>query len=103
MIVYVACRNIDVVDRAVASRPSLGAGGGGGRAPAAGLPGLTALGRVVGRPRSPDIWKSIFWLQQRPGDPSADIAYTRGRQGYLAEIMGTHPQAIQLYPAITTA
>ena len=37
-----------------------------------------------GGPSSPDIWKSIFWLQQRPGDPSAEIAFARGRQGYLA-------------------
>jgi len=33
-----------------------------------------------------DIWKSIFWLQQRPGDVSADAAYAHGRQAYLAEI-----------------
>jgi hypothetical protein len=31
-----------------------------------------------GGPSSRDIWKSIFWLQQRPGDPSAEIAYARG-------------------------
>lgn len=50
-----------------------------------------------GGPSSPDIWKSIFWLQQRPGDPSADIAYSRGRRGYLSEIMSKHVAAQQLY------
>ncbi|MDO3042136.1 hypothetical protein P5W48_24975, partial [Mycobacteroides abscessus subsp. abscessus] len=39
-----------------------------------------------GGPGSRDIWKSIFWLQQRPGDPTAEIAYARGRQAYLTEI-----------------
>ena len=56
-----------------------------------------------GGPQSPDIWKSIFWLQQRPGDPSAEIAYARGRQAYLAEIIGKHPQSLQLYRALTIA
>lgn len=35
---------------------------------------------------SPDIWKNIFWLQQRPGERSADIAFANGRQAYLTEI-----------------
>jgi hypothetical protein len=26
-----------------------------------------------------DIWKTIFWLQQRPGEPSADAAYAHGQ------------------------
>jgi hypothetical protein len=46
---------------------------------------------------SPDIWKSIFWLQQRPGDPSVEIAYARGRQAYLREIMGPYPRAVAMY------
>jgi hypothetical protein len=50
-----------------------------------------------GGPRSPDIWKSIFWLQQRPGDSSAEIAVSRGRQRYLGEIMSRHGEAQQLY------
>jgi hypothetical protein len=54
-----------------------------------------------GGPSSRDIWKSIFWLQQRPGEPSAEIAYARGRQAYLAEIMGQHPRAASLYRDIT--
>lgn len=33
-----------------------------------------------------DIWKRIFWLQQRPGEASADAAYANGRQSYMAEI-----------------
>jgi hypothetical protein len=54
-----------------------------------------------GGPQSPDIWKSIFWLQQRPGDPSADIAFARGRQGYLTEIQSQLPRARALYREIT--
>jgi hypothetical protein len=50
-----------------------------------------------GGPGSPDIWKSIFWLQQRPGDPSAEIAVSRGRQGYLTEIMRQHQKATAIY------
>ena len=50
-----------------------------------------------GGPSSSNIWKSIFWLQQRPGDPSAEIAYARGRQGYLTEIMGKHSAAVAMY------
>ncbi|WAJ48027.1 hypothetical protein OK015_28685 (plasmid) [Mycobacterium sp. Aquia_216] len=50
-----------------------------------------------GGPGSPDIWKSIFWLQQRPGEPSAAQAYSHGRQGYLTEIMGKHQKAMALY------
>ena len=53
-----------------------------------------------GGPSSPDIWKSIFWLQQRPGDPSAELAYSRGRRGYLTEIMSKHAAAQQMYNAI---
>lgn len=33
-----------------------------------------------------DIWKNIFWLQQRPGEKSADSAFANGRQAYLSEI-----------------
>ena len=54
-----------------------------------------------GGPDSPDIWKSIFWLQQRPGDPSADIAFARGRQGYITEIPSQLPRARALYREIT--
>lgn len=35
---------------------------------------------------SRDIWKSIFWLQQRPGDASAEAAFANGRKAYLTEI-----------------
>lgn len=35
---------------------------------------------------SSDIWKNIFWLQQRPGEKSADVAYANGRKAYLTEI-----------------
>ena len=50
-----------------------------------------------GGPRSPDIWKSIFWLQQRPGDSSAEVAISQGRQGYLREIQSKHGEAQKLY------
>jgi hypothetical protein len=54
-----------------------------------------------GGPQSPDIWKSIFWLQQRPGDPSADLAFSRGRQDYLTEIQSQLPRSRSLYREIT--
>ncbi|WP_375488945.1 hypothetical protein [uncultured Mycobacterium sp.] len=53
-----------------------------------------------GGPASPDIWKSIFWLQQRPGDPSAEVAYARGRQEYLSEIQSQLSRATALYHEI---
>ena len=56
-----------------------------------------------GGPSSRDMWKSIFWLQQRPGDPSAEIAYARGRQAYLSEIQSKHSAAVAMYREITGA
>jgi hypothetical protein len=53
-----------------------------------------------GGPRSPDIWKSIFWLQQRPGDSSAEAALANGRAGYLTEIRSKQAAAQQLYREI---
>jgi hypothetical protein len=50
-----------------------------------------------GGPSSPDIWKSIFWLQQRPGEPSAEVAYAHGRQAYLQEIQGQYQRAVAMY------
>jgi hypothetical protein len=50
-----------------------------------------------GGPASPDIWKSIFWLQQRPGEPSATAAYLHGRQAYLREVQAQHGRAANLY------
>ena len=50
-----------------------------------------------GGPSSPDIWKSIFWLQQRPGEPSAAAAVAHGRQAYLTEIQSRLPKATALY------
>jgi len=55
-----------------------------------------------GGPSSPDIWKSIFWLQQRPGDSSAQAAYARGRRGYLTEIMSQQAHAEQMYRGIAS-
>lgn len=54
-----------------------------------------------GGPRSPDIAKSIFWLQQAPGAPSAAAAYTHGRQAYLTEFMRQHGRAAVLFNEIT--
>jgi hypothetical protein len=53
------------------------------------------LGMKGGR-QSPDIWKAIFWLQQRPGEPSAEAAFAHGRQEYLAEIQSELPAATRL-------
>ena len=53
-----------------------------------------------GGPSSPDIWKSIFWLQQRPGEPSAVAAYAHGRRAYLREMQGQHQRAVAVYRAI---
>ncbi|WP_175364715.1 hypothetical protein [Mycobacterium lentiflavum] len=50
-----------------------------------------------GGPSSPDIWKSIFWLQQRPGEPSAEAAVAHGRQAYLTEIQSQLPKATAMY------
>src|SRR5262249_3462018 len=46
---------------------------------------------------SSDIWKSIFWLQQRPAEPSAESAYAHGRKGYLVEIQSQLMPATRLY------
>jgi hypothetical protein len=45
------------------------------------VPSFDRLDRHGGA-SSPDSWKSIFWLQQRPGEPSAQAAYAHGRQAY---------------------
>lgn len=43
---------------------------------------------------SADIWKNIFWLQQRPGEKSADAAFANGRQAYLVEIKSRVADAV---------
>jgi hypothetical protein len=53
-----------------------------------------------GGPSSPDIWKSIFWLQQRPGEPSAAAAWAHRRQPYLAEVKGRYRSAVTMYREI---
>ncbi|SKO35040.1 NLP/P60 family protein [Mycobacteroides abscessus subsp. abscessus] len=53
-----------------------------------------------GGPSSPDIWKTIFWLQQAPGMPSAAAAYATGRRAYLTEIQSQLGTARQLYQEI---
>lgn len=55
-----------------------------------------------GGPGSPNIWKSIFWLQQRPGESSAEIAFANGRQNYLREIMSQEAKAANMYNEIVT-
>ena len=50
---------------------------------------------------SPDIWKNIFWLQQRPGETSADAAYANGRQAYLTEIQSQRGKAQGMFDQIT--
>jgi hypothetical protein len=54
-----------------------------------------------GGPASPDIWKTIFWLQQRPAEPSAEAAYTHGRKGYLVEVQSQLMPATRLYSQLT--
>jgi len=51
---------------------------------------------------SPDIWKNIFWLQQRPSESSADIAYANGRANYLVEITSRQVDATGLYDRLST-
>lgn len=43
-----------------------------------------------------DIWLNIFWLQQRPGEPSAAQAYANGRKAYLTEIKSRTAEATRL-------
>ena len=50
-----------------------------------------------GGPTSPDIWKTIFWLQQAPAAPSADAAVAAGRRAYLSEIQQHVSAARQMY------
>lgn len=49
---------------------------------------------------STDLWLNIFWLQQRPGESSAELAYRNGRQAYLTEIKSRTAEAqhlVELY------
>lgn len=48
---------------------------------------------------SDDLWLNIFWLQQRPGESSAELAYQNGRQAYLTEIVSRTAEA-QRYVAL---
>jgi hypothetical protein len=56
-----------------------------------------------GGPESRNIWKSIFWLQQRPGEASAESAYDTGRQAYLAEIKSHGGLAGRMFDEIASA
>ena len=38
------------------------------------------------QPRHGDIWLNLFWLQQTPSRPTAQLAYDLGRKAYLTEI-----------------
>lgn len=49
---------------------------------------------------SPNIWKTIFWLQQAPGMSSAEAAYASGRRAYLTEIQSQEGAARRLYEEI---
>lgn len=49
---------------------------------------------------SADPYANIFWLQQRPGESSADAALANGRRGYYEEIKGRAGEASQMYSAI---
>ncbi|AON97311.1 tail length tape measure protein [Gordonia phage Hedwig] len=52
--------------------------------------------------KHPDIWKRIFWLQQRPGEPNADAAFANGRQAYMTEIQSPRGRADALVRGIVT-
>jgi hypothetical protein len=56
-----------------------------------------------GGPGSRDIWKSIFWLQQRPGEASAEAAVANGRTAYLSEIKSQQAHAERMYAEIVSA
>ena len=45
---------------------------------------------------SSDLWLNIFWLQQRPSEPSAAQAYANGRKAYLTEIKSRTAEAQRL-------
>ncbi|MEE3066554.1 MAG: C39 family peptidase [Actinomycetota bacterium] len=64
------------------------------------------LDRLDAKRRGPgaskDIWLNIFWLQQRPGERSADAAYANGRKAYLTEIKAHAAQAAELYDRFTS-
>lgn len=55
-----------------------------------------------GGPSSPISGNLIFWLQQRPGEPSATAALAHGRQAYLREIASRYSRANALYHEITS-
>ena len=57
---------------------------------------LQAKGGTAG-----NIWKNIFWLQQRPGEASADAAFANGRQAYLDEIKSQIGPALEMYKRLT--
>ncbi|QHB37860.1 tape measure protein [Gordonia phage Opie] len=57
--------------------------------------------RLQGK-RHPDIWKRIFWLQQRPGEPDADTAFANGRQAYMSEIKAPRSDAEAMVRGIVT-
>lgn len=50
-----------------------------------------------GGPSAPDVWKTIFWVQQAPGAASAEAALTSGRRAYLREIQSQLSRAIAMY------
>ncbi|QJD53064.1 lysin A [Mycobacterium phage Compostia] len=57
------------------------------------------MNRLDVKRRSPnhgDIWGNIFWLQQRPGEPSAAAAYANGRKAYMTEIKSRTAEAERL-------
>ena len=58
---------------------------------------------MKGGRHAPDIWKTIFWLQQAPGAASAAAAFDGdgARQHYLAEVRSQVTRAANLYRSIT--
>jgi hypothetical protein len=52
---------------------------------------------------SSDMFRNIFWLQQRPGEGSADQALANGRVNYLHEIRSQLGPATRMYDELTAA
>ncbi|MCC9184330.1 DUF4226 domain-containing protein [Mycolicibacterium mageritense] len=56
-----------------------------------------------GGPGAGNMYHTIFWLQQRPGEPSAAVALQNGRRAYLSEIMSKQNEAMHLFDSLTAS
>ncbi|WP_301122938.1 hypothetical protein [Mycolicibacterium fortuitum] len=60
---------------------------------------------AMGGRTSPDIWKTIFRLQQAPSFATDEAAFNHpnSRQEYLTEIQGKHDKAVQMYQQLAAS